>query len=231
MLSSVIVVHPLWNVVLQLDMFSKIIVALLVIMSCSSWSVFLYKLILLRKKRRHMCQFFRILEQIATVEDLAIVAEPYKETTPGTFLMHSVHYFNRISSLHSQHNVGKLTSIYWDQLQENMYYMVDMIIYQEESLLWVLSTSAGVATLLGLLGTIWGLMHAFVSIGQKQAADIVVIAPGVAEALVTTLVGLIVAIPAFVMFNYICTYIKHFEQQLCSLVQRFNQIIQIKFTC
>lgn len=228
---SMFLIHPVLSIVLQVDLVSKIILSLLLMMSFASWTVFFYKLILLRNKRKHMQQVFRLLDQIATIEDLTNITESCKETTPGNFLMHSVHYFNRLTALHGQHHVGKLTNAYWDQLQENMYYMVDMIVYQEESLLWILSTSAGVSTLLGLFGTIWGLIHAFVTISQRQAADIVIIAPGIAEALITTLAGLIVAIPALVMFNYIHTYVKHFEQQLCSLVQRFNQIIQIKFTC
>lgn len=228
---NMLYVHPVLSIVLQVDIISKVILGLLLIMSLSSWSVFLYKLMLLRKKKRHMQQTFFILDQISTIEDLTNLTESCSETTPGNFLIDSVHYFNRLVALQGQHSVGKLTNAYWDQLQENMYYMVDMIIYQEESLLWILSTSAGVATLLGLFGTIWGLIHAFISIGKQQAVDIVIIAPGIAEALVTTLAGLIVAIPALIMFNYIQTYIKHLEQQLCSLIQRFNRIIQIKFTC
>lgn len=228
---NILYVHPVLSIVLQVDIISKVILGLLLMMSLSSWSVFLYKLMLLRKKKRHMQQTFFILDQINTIEDLTNITASCSETTPGNFLIDSVHYFNRLVALQGQHSVGKLTNAYWDQLQENMYYMVDMIIYQEESLLWILSTSAGVATLFGLFGTIWGLIHAFISIGKQQGVDIVIIAPGIAEALVTTLAGLIVAIPALIMFNYIQTYIKHLEQQLCSLIQKFNRIIQIKFTC
>ena len=80
---------------------------------------------------------------------------------------------------------------------------VDAIVVHEESYLPFLSTSAAVAPLLGLFGTVWGLIHAFMRISEKQVADITTVAPGIAEALVTTLAGLFVAIPALIMFNYL----------------------------
>ena len=65
----------------------------------------------------------------------------------------------------------------------------------------ILATAAGVSPLLGLLGTVWGIIYAFINIGQQGSASIDTVAPGVAEALITTLVGLSVAIPALVGHN------------------------------
>ncbi len=75
--------------------------------------------------------------------------------------------------------------------------------------------------MLGLFGTVWGLVHAFVSISQKQSADIATVAPGIAEALITTLAGLMVAIPALVMFVYLNTMVKDIEQKSMNLADRF----------
>ncbi len=133
--------------------------------------------------------------------------------------------------MNGQQGIGKLGGAYWEQLQDNLYHTIDEVIYHEEDMLWILSTSAGAATLLGLFGTIWGLVHAFLNISQKQTADIAVVAPGIAEALLTTLAGLIVAIPALIMFNYLVTQVRWLEQQLLSLAQHFNRAIQTKFMC
>jgi biopolymer transport protein ExbB len=70
-----------------------------------------------------------------------------------------------------------------------------------ESTSAALSTTASVAPLLGLFGTVWGLVHAFMNIAATQSADITAVAPGIAEALITTIAGLLVAIPALVMYN------------------------------
>ena len=78
----------------------------------------------------------------------------------------------------------------------------------EESYLPFLFTSASVSPLLGLFGTVWGLVHAFIRISEKQSADITTVAPGIAEALITTLAGLLVAVPALVMYHYLIAQIR-----------------------
>jgi biopolymer transport protein TolQ len=100
-----------------------------------------------------------------------------------------------------------------------------MLLHNEEYLA-VLSSSAAVAPLLGLFGTVWGLIHAFIRISETQVADIATIAPGIAEALITTLAGLLVAIPALVMFNYLHTKTRALEQQLITLADRITFIFQ-----
>jgi biopolymer transport protein TolQ len=65
----------------------------------------------------------------------------------------------------------------------------------------VLATVGSVAPFVGLFGTVWGIMHAFVEIAQQQNTSLVVVAPGIAEALLATGLGLLAAIPAVVFYN------------------------------
>ena len=85
----------------------------------------------------------------------------------------------------------------------------------------ILYSCAGVATLIGLFGTVWGLVHAFIRIGEKQAADIATVAPGIAEALITTLGGLMVAIPAYVMFHFLSVRVRALESHYHTFVDMF----------
>lgn len=220
---------PLWQLILQADLVSKIVLILLLLMSMLCWSIFLCKWFLLRKKKKHMHKAFDYMRNVTTCEDLRVVASKCNGTTPGHFLTYTMHSLQLLVDLHNKQGVGKLAIVYWGQLQERIYYTIDEMLYQEESGLWILSTSAGAATLLGLFGTVWGLVHAFVNISEKQIADITTVAPGIAEALMTTLAGLMVAIPALIMFNYMHMQIRYVEQQLLALAQRFNHIIQAMF--
>ncbi|MDR1071362.1 MAG: MotA/TolQ/ExbB proton channel family protein [Rickettsiales bacterium] len=68
--------------------------------------------------------------------------------------------------------------------------------------LWFLSMCSTVAPFIGLFGTVWGVMHSFAAIGAAKSVSIAVIAPGLAAALGTTVLGLIVAIPAAVAYQY-----------------------------
>jgi biopolymer transport protein TolQ len=71
----------------------------------------------------------------------------------------------------------------------------------------LLATAASVSPLLGLLGTVWGVMFAFMNIGQTGTASIAAVAPGIAEALLATIAGLVVAIPAMAGHTLLQGYI------------------------
>jgi len=72
----------------------------------------------------------------------------------------------------------------------------------EDRYLTFLATSSNLAPFFGLLGTVWGIMIAFFQIGHHGSADLTVVAPGIAMALITTVAGLVVAIPASAGYNY-----------------------------
>jgi biopolymer transport protein TolQ len=70
-----------------------------------------------------------------------------------------------------------------------------------ERYLMLLSTAVSISPFLGLLGTVWGIMTSFWSMSTMQSATLTVVAPGIAEALVTTIAGLATAIPAVIFYN------------------------------
>ncbi len=77
-----------------------------------------------------------------------------------------------------------------------------------------LATIASVSPLIGLLGTVWGVFHAFYNVGAMANPDLKTVAPGISEALLTTVVGLMVAIPAYVAYNAILSRVRRIEQEL-----------------
>jgi biopolymer transport protein ExbB/TolQ len=221
---------PLWELIYQADNATKMVLAILLCMSILCWSLFIYKFLLVRSTRRQMQQVLTYMRMMSTMEDLALIGDKYQHTTVGYVLTTTLQSFKMLIELKRQQGeIGKLGVGHWERLQDTMYHVIDETICAQESGLWVLSTSAAAATLLGLFGTVWGLVHAFMSISEKQAADIATVAPGIAEALITTLAGLMVAIPALIMFNYLSRQLAHAEQQLHSFAQGFNRIIQIMF--
>ncbi len=89
----------------------------------------------------------------------------------------------------------------------------------------VLSTAVAGGPFIGLLGTVWGVMSTFASIAVAQQASLTTMAPGVAAALLTTVVGLLVAIPAMFAYNFMVTTIRHITQELDGFASRYaNQI-------
>jgi biopolymer transport protein TolQ len=86
--------------------------------------------------------------------------------------------------------------------EENIETFTDKVIEPYDKNLWFLSMASAVAPFVGLFGTIWGIMHLFSAIGANNSTSLAVIAPGLAVALGETALGLFVAIPAAVFYQY-----------------------------
>jgi biopolymer transport protein ExbB len=91
---------------------------------------------------------------------------------------------------------------HFESLEERMQIVLSQQKLLLERNLNVLGTMAAIAPLIGLLGTVWGIMRAFQNMAQTGSAAPTVVAAGVAEALITTAAGLIVAVPALILYNH-----------------------------
>jgi biopolymer transport protein TolQ len=106
---------------------------------------------------------------------------------------------------------------------------VTLLTIEEERLVPYLSACAAIAPLLGLFGTVWGLINAFMGISHQHSADIAAVAPGIAQALVTTIAGLMVAIPALFFFYYLSIQLRVIEQRLSLIGDQFIWLVQTLF--
>ena len=93
-----------------------------------------------------------------------------------------------------------------------------------------LATTASVSPFLGLFGTIWGIMKAFWGIGVVGSANLTVVAPGISDALITTAVGLLVAIPAVIGYNYLLNKIKIISSEMDDFSLEFLTVAERNFT-
>ena len=213
--------NALWHLIMQSDAVSKGVLLVLLVLSIVSWALFFYKLMVLRKKKKELDEAITQLSNVQNFDDLRSVGFRLNSPLGGIVINKNLMYLKSIlETAKLQGRIG-LTGEERELLREHAYQIVDDTVIQEESNLPFLSATAAVSPLLGLFGTVWGLVHAFVSISQKQSADIATVAPGIAEALITTLAGLMVAIPALVMFVYLNTMVKNIEQRSMNLADKF----------
>jgi len=85
-----------------------------------------------------------------------------------------------------------------------------------------LATTGSVAPFVGLFGTVWGIMNSFFQIGAQQSASLAVVAPGIAEALFATAIGLFAAIPAVIAYNRFSNSVNHYEARLHRFADRVH---------
>lgn len=216
--------NDVWRLVSQSDAMTWVVLLVLLVLSVICWTVFLYKFLVLRIKRRQLNRVTQKMRELNSVESVLALSSSLNADLPSYFLAHNVIYIK--SLLATQGGGNMLTTSQWDLVSNNMDRILDDMIGNEESYLAVLSTSAAISPLLGLFGTVWGLIHSFITISHRGSADIVAVAPGIAEALITTLFGLLVAIPAMMMFNYLTSQIRGLEHSLIRLADQFGRIVQ-----
>lgn len=95
-----------------------------------------------------------------------------------------------------------------------------------ESHLNFLASAGSVSPYLGLLGTVWGIMHAFIGLSAMQQATLASVAPGIAEALIATAIGLFAAIPAVIAYNRYTNEIDRLSIRFDSFIDEFLNILQ-----
>ncbi|HLW73174.1 MAG TPA: MotA/TolQ/ExbB proton channel family protein [Candidatus Babeliales bacterium] len=215
--------NSLWQLVSQSDTVSKGVLLILFGMSVACWAIFIGKLALLSIKERQFKNANKKIQSAKTVTDLVDISSATRNTAPGYFITKNLIFFKELSA--GSFN-QKITNNDWELLERNIDNSIEAMLLHNEEYLALLSSSAAVAPLLGLFGTVWGLVHSFMRISETQVADIATIAPGIAEALITTLAGLIVAIPALIMFNYLHTKTRTLEHSLITLADRVTFIFQ-----
>ena len=85
-----------------------------------------------------------------------------------------------------------------------------------------LATTGSVAPFVGLFGTVWGIMNSFFQIGMQESSSLAVVAPGIAEALFATAIGLFAAIPAVIAYNRFSDRVNRYEAKLQRFADRFH---------
>ncbi|HXQ31480.1 MAG TPA: protein TolQ [Steroidobacteraceae bacterium] len=95
-----------------------------------------------------------------------------------------------------------------------------------ESNLEMLATIGSISPYVGLFGTVWGIMHAFRGLANVQQATLQMVAPGIAEALIATAIGLFAAIPAVVAFNRFSDQVNRLELRFDTFMEEFSTILQ-----
>ncbi|MGI3163307.1 protein TolQ [Pseudooceanicola sp. 200-1SW] len=178
----------------------KLVMLLLVLASFWSWSIIIQKIIGYRAARREAARFDRAFWSGEPLDELYDEIGPEPSGRSERIFAAGMTEWRR-----SYRSDGQMIAGAQARIDRSM----DVAIAKEaESLqsgLPVLATVGSTAPFVGLFGTVWGIMHAFIGIAATQNTNLAVVAPGIAEALLATALGLLAAIPAVVFYNKLST--------------------------
>jgi biopolymer transport protein TolQ len=219
--------NPLAQLVYQSDLITKVVLIILLVMSIICWAIFFYKLLMGSMKKKQLRNAIRSLQRVYSVDELRSYALSAQHTMPGYVIGKNLSLVKALAE--TKEARARLNERELNLMQQSFDQTIDEVITDEESYLPFFAACAAVSPLLGLFGTVWGLVHAFIGIAEKQQADIATVAPGIAEALITTLAGLLVAIPAMVMYHYLQNQVRTIEHYLSMLHDKFTLVINTLF--
>jgi len=195
--------NNLLRLVFKASPFGKLILLLLVGFSVISWAVIIFKMLEYGKARRLSEQFmehFRRTKNFSDIHKFAGMAPK----SPLSEIFRSG-YKELSHQLSPGRNPGEIDI---ESIHRSLMRSSSNQITRLERMNGFLATTAAVTPFIGLLGTVWGIMTAFHEIGMQMNANLATVAPGIAEALVATAMGLFAAIPAVIFYNWLLSRLK-----------------------
>lgn len=209
----------------QSDAFARLVVVLLLLVSVYAWTLIVDKFRLVRRCMRANWRFRRHFQRRKRITDLA-VQEPHAGPLAAVYAAAMAEIRVVLGADESMFEgycrrgefPRGLTIMEVERVREAMDRTVAGEVFRLQSSLTALGTVVSVSPFLGLLGTVWGVMAAFTAMARSGRPDVAAMAPGISGALLTTVVGLLVAIPSLVCYNAVAGRVKALTNDMDCLV-------------
>jgi biopolymer transport protein TolQ len=209
---------------LQADIIVKVVMLLLLLASFWSWAVIFDKLMRLRRLRRDADAFEESFWSGGSLDDLydRIGARPLD---PMSAIFAAAMREWRRSAAKGLTGSDSLRASLQDRIERVMGVTFGREMERLERFMAYLATVGSTAPFVGLFGTVWGIMNSFQSIAASKNTSLAVVAPGIAEALFATALGLVAAIPAVVAYNKLSTDFGRYAGRLEAFSSEFSAIL------
>ena len=198
------------HLVLQADPVVKVILALLVVFSVWCWTIVIEKMIEVSRAKAAA----RRLEQALEGGSLEAMIN-YQDRHPVSQVIAAGNDEWRSGSGEHQHEALHEVR---DRIERAMRLQLSAELRRMNNRLSFLATVGSAAPFIGLFGTVWGIMNTFIGIGASHDTSLATVAPGIAEALIATAIGLVAAIPAVMAYNKFATEISRYSGRLSTAI-------------
>ena len=201
----------------------QVVMALLVVVSLASWTVIFGKGFAIRATRRETEAFER---EFWSGAELAKLYERATNRRRGTGALERIFEAGMSEFLKLRGREGESGATILDGARRAMRAAYQREMDALERRLQFLASVGSVSPYVGLFGTVWGIMHAFTGLASLEQATLASVAPGIAEALVATAIGLFAAIPAVVAYNRFAHDIDRLATRFETFIEEFSNILQ-----
>jgi biopolymer transport protein TolQ len=213
--------QSLLDMFFQAHIVVKIVMLGLIAASIGCWAIVVEKFMTIGKAKRANAKFEKLFWSGQSLDDLFLTLGPKNNTTMAALFMAAMREWKR--SQDSAMRAG------FHGLEKRIEKVMDVQLQREmdrlESRLLFLATVGSSAPFIGLFGTVWGIMTSFRAIAVSKSTSLAVVAPGLAEALFATALGLLAAIPAVIFYNVFASKTGKIASQLENFSDEFSAII------
>jgi len=214
----------LLDLLMQASLFSKFILIVLLVFSVVSWAVIADRWKLYRRAREQSRRFFEAFRNQTDYRQVYQAASRWTDSPAASVFRAVYGKHPGLFSTLSAPDFSSVSEVLYRELDRAGHAELDRL----ERKLPLLATASSVGPFLGLLGTVWGVMSSFMNIGAQGTTNIAVVAPGIAEALIATVAGLAVAIPATVAYNHFLQQTRAFGLELEDMATTLLNTVQLK---
>ena len=192
----------------------KLVMLSLFIASAWSWAIVFDKFILFKKLNSKTEKFERLFWSGQLLEQLYERIKTKADHPMAVVFVAAMYEWNRQKTNDNSGSVSYLSAGIKERITQAMNVAKNREIEKIEANINVLATVGSVSPFIGLFGTVWGIMTSFQSIASSKSASLAVVAPGIAEALLATSIGLVAAIPAVIFYNNYANKINNFYNKV-----------------
>lgn len=213
-----------WSLFLQADWIVKSVMIFLILASIWSWAIIFDKIIRIRRLREQARQFEEAFWSGGSLEDLYDRISNRPADPMSSIFVAAMREWRRSAAkglLASEHLRENLQ----DRIERVMNITLGREMDQIERYMGFLASVGSAAPFIGLFGTVWGIMNSFAAIAGSKNTTLAVVAPGIAEALFATALGLVAAIPAVLAYNKLSGDINRYGNRLEAFAGEFGAIL------
>ena len=212
----------IWELIKGAHLVPQIVMVILAIFSLLSWAVVFSKWSLFRRARAANFAFLRAFRKASGLEAVAVASEQFRASP-----LVSVFDFGYSEVDRQMKTRGSVTNKL--ALERNLQLGISEEVTKLERNMNLLATTATVTPFIGLFGTVWGIIDAFLALATAGAASLRAVGPGIAEALITTALGLAAAIPAAIFYNVFGSRIRELGARMEDFTLEFLNLTEKTF--
>lgn len=210
-----------------------LVAGLLILMSLVSWAIIIAKSLHLRRAESQTGEFLNVFRRSQRFSEVASQSEELQASPMvGLFRAGYVEIDAQVKAQGKDGSGGqknyRISSL--QALERSLRRAANVETSHLTRGTGFLATTAAAAPFIGLFGTVWGIMVAFRDIGVTGSTSLVAVAPGIAEALINTALGLVAAIPALMGYNYFANRLRELRSQMTDFILEFINLAERNFT-